>query len=55
LIPKWSYLQKFRKQNDEYKGKQKRQFDKRHRVNELPMLSDDTNVWISSQGEPVQY
>ena len=27
LIPKWSYLQKFRKQNDEYKGKQKRQFD----------------------------
>ena len=54
LIPKWSYLQKFRKQNDEYKGKQKRQFDKRHRVNELPMLSDDTNVWISSQGEPVQ-
>jgi len=40
--------------NDEYKGKQKWQFDKRHRVNELPMLSDDMNIWISSQGEPVQ-
>ena len=26
----------------------------RHCMNELPMLSDDTNVWISSQGEPVQ-
>jgi len=22
--------------------------------NELPMLSDDMNVWISSRGEPVQ-
>ena len=26
----------------------------RHCMNELPMLSDDTNVWISSQGEPGQ-
>ena len=54
LIPKWSYLQKFRKENDDYKRKQKRDFDKRHRVNELPMLSDDTAVWVTSQGEPVE-
>ena len=54
LIPKWSYLPEFRQKNREFKERQKKDFDRCHRVQELPDLSDDTNIWVKSEGEPVQ-
>ena len=54
LIPDWPYLQAFKQQNREFKERQKRDFDRRHRVQELPTLPEDTDVWIRSEGEPIQ-
>ena len=54
LIPRWPYLQKFRQQNQGYKEKQKQAFDRRHRAQQLPALPDDTAVWVSTDGDPVQ-
>ena len=54
LIPRWPYLQKFRQQNQGYKEKQKQAFDRRHRARQLPALPDDTAVWVSTDGDPVQ-
>ena len=35
LLPKWPYLEKFRKDNSSFKQRQKADFDKRHRVKHL--------------------
>ena len=51
LVPSWPYLEEFRKQNDKFKAKQKRDYDKRHRVKDLDSLPNETNVWITSDGE----
>ena len=49
LTPQWPYLQEFRRRNAEFKEKQKRQFDRRHRVLERDDLPDGTDVWITSE------
>ena len=46
FIPKWSYLEEFQKSNSHYKGKQKRDFDKRHRTRDLADIPDDTSVCV---------
>ena len=46
LTPKWSYTDKFRQADKTLKDKQKHDFDKRHRVQELPELATGTQVWI---------
>ena len=51
LKPTWSYLEDFRKQNQKFKAKQKRDFDKRHRAKESDAIPSDTTVWITSKGE----
>lgn len=43
---KWPDLQKFRKDDSQYKKKQKRHYDKRHRAHDLPEFSDDAPVFI---------
>ena len=48
LTPKWPDLGEFRQVDDQYKQKLKKQFDRRHRVRELPVLDDNTPVYISS-------
>ena len=53
LIPERSYLPMFRQQNRDFKERQK-DFDQHHRAHDLPELSDDAEVWISSDGEPVR-
>jgi transposase InsO family protein len=50
LIPNWDYLPKFREQDKEFKLKQKKDFDKHHRVRELPPLAEDTAVWMDTKG-----
>ena len=54
LIPSWSYLPGFQELNKQFKARQKRGFDRRHRVRELPELPEDTEVWITSHDKPVQ-
>ena len=53
LIPQWTYLAEFQKSDATYKLKQKDNFDKRHRTKDLPMIPDDTPVWIDSDNGPV--
>ena len=54
LCPDWKYLSRFRQQNQEYKAKQKENFDARHRAQTLPQLPDDTDVWITTGTGPVR-
>ena len=53
LVPQWSYLQDFQQANDKFKKQQKRNYDKRHRVRDLPEIPDDTDVWITTGRNPV--
>ena len=50
LKPMWSYLEEFRKQNQKFKDRQKRDFDKRHRVKESDAIPSDSPGWITSEG-----
>ena len=49
LIPQWPYLQPVRKSEKEFKLKQKKAYDKRHRVTAVLSLSDDTPVWVRNR------
>ena len=49
LTPEWSYLPDFRKKDKGEKQKQKTNFDRRHRVRDLPELSADEPVWVHTQ------
>ena len=49
LIPQWPYLQEFREKDDEYKAKQRRDYNDRHRVRPLDPLHPDTPVWIRTE------
>ena len=52
LLPQWKYLEAFRKQNKEFKQRQKSAYDRRHRTSSLPPIADDTKVWVSSGQTP---
>ena len=49
LIPQWSYLPEFRRQNNLFKQRQKRDYDCRHRTQELPAIPDGTEMSGSPQ------
>ena len=53
LIPKWPYhgVKNFRKQNELFKRRQTQDFDRRHRMCDLPPIPASIKVWISSRGE----
>ena len=51
LILKWPYLEKFEEQDRQYKRKQKRNYDKRHRVRSLADIPDDQTVWVDTDGQ----
>ena len=51
MVPNWSFLDEFRKLNNKYKSRQKQDFDRRHCTHELPSIPDETEVWITSDGE----
>ena len=52
LTPEWPYLADFRAQNQMFKQKQKRDFDRRYKVKELPSLPDDTEVFVTTDVHP---
>jgi len=54
LNPNWSYVEEFRKQDGDFKRKQKQDYDRRHRVQSLPPIPDESEVWITSGPQPVQ-
>jgi transposase InsO family protein len=53
LKPQWPYLKEFTHHDHHFKLRQKRHFDKRHRVSELPPLSNNCNVWVDTEGTRV--
>ena len=54
LIPKWPYLPHFLKANTSFKGKQKKEFDSRHRVKEQVEISEGSDVWITTNGQRLE-
>ena len=48
FVPEWKYLQHFKEIDKRQKEKQKRDFDRRHRVKTLPVLPPDTSVWVDT-------
>ena len=52
LIPQWSYLQKFREKDNNYKAKQRRHYNDKHRVRPQDPLLPDTSVWIKTEWSP---
>ena len=52
LIPQWPYLKEFKHQNNLFKSRQKTNYDRRHRVLDLPDIPDVTDVWITTNGQP---
>jgi len=53
LVPKWAYTKEFHRLDEEFKLRQKQYFDNRHRVKPLPDIPDDTDVWVTTDGQPV--
>ena len=53
LIPLWPYLSEFKQADLQHKERTKEDFDRRHRVRDLPDLSDDQEVWVSTPDGPV--
>ncbi len=51
LIPNWPYLGRFRDLNKSYKERQKEDFDRRHRTHDLSVLTDNSEVWVTSEKE----
>ena len=54
LVPQWSYLKDFRQANACLKKREKGDHDCRHRTRELPAIPENTDVWITTEGQPVQ-
>ena len=53
LMPDWSYLQEFRDSDKKMKEAQKRNYDSRHRVKDLPALPGNQPVWVDHQDSQV--
>ena len=53
LTPSWPYLDGFRQHDADFKHKQKKDYDRRHRARPLPPIPDSSDVWITSGEEPV--
>ena len=49
LIPQWPHLADFQEKDREYKAKQKRDYDERHRTRPLDPLLPDAPVWIRTE------
>ena len=48
LIPNWPHLTDFEEKDREYKERQKKDFDRRHRTRPLPSLPNDSDVWVNT-------
>ena len=53
FIPNWTHMTEFRELNVKFKESQKRDYNKRHRVKDLPTLPDQLPVWVETKGVQV--
>ena len=53
FVPNWPLMANFKVQDEKFKALQKRSYDKRHRVKQLPELPDKLPVWVENQGRQV--
>ena len=53
LKPQWPYMVEFKQKNTQFKAGQKAQFNRHHRVKELGPIPDDSEVWITSEDQPI--
>ena len=51
LVPQWTYLPRFRHLNNEFKRKQVRVYNRRHRAHPLSTVPDNAEVWIASDNK----
>ena len=50
LVPQWPHLQDFRERNNHFKDKQKADYNRHHRVHNLPPIPDETDVYVHTNG-----
>ena len=48
LAPPWPYLDEFQELNEQFKQRQKVDYDRCHRTHPLPPIPKNTEVWITS-------
>ena len=53
LTPQWTFLPQFRDNNRTFKDCQKRDYDRRHRAQTLNPIPEDSDVWITSDDQPI--
>ena len=53
LVPQWSYLKEFRVADQRFKAQQKINYDRYHRVHNLPEIPDNTDVWITTDNHNI--
>ena len=54
LIPQWNYLREFKSANQKFKDKQKEDYDRRHRTMEMPLIPEDSEVWVTSGQDAIR-
>lgn len=54
LTPNWNYLPQFKKDNQQFKETQKRNFDKGHQAKSKPEIPSGTEVVLNSEDQPIQ-
>ena len=54
LIPQWPFISDLQRKDREFKLRQKKNFDRRHRVRPLPDIPEETDVWINTHGHQSQ-
>ena len=52
LTPPWPYFDEFQELNEQFKQKQKIDYDRCHRTHPLPPIPENTEVWITSGSNP---
>ena len=54
LVPKWPYLEEFKRCDQGLKKRQKRDYDRHHQVRQLPDIPDNTDVLVTRDDGPVR-
>ena len=55
LIPDWRHLKEFKEKDKQFKMRQKKDYDRRHRVRDLSPVPADTSVWVNTRGYEGRY
>ena len=54
LVPAWPYLMTFKEKNKSFKEAQKKNYDRSHRAKEQSPITDNSEVWITSESEHIK-